>query len=263
MVRRRTSRRDFAVRHATLYISRCGAPAADRRDDGAAASRAVAGSRAGEPVPRAAAALDEIEEEVEEEPDNACLTEDERLQTADPLKLYVRQIGDGRLLTPAEERELARRKDLGDERGEAPADRVQPAARHVDHAQLHEGRRAAPRPDPGGEPRPDPRRREVRLPDGLQALDLRDLVDPPGGHACARRPGPHDPPAGARRRAGAARPALAPAARPEAEPRPVDRGDREGRGIHRASACRSSSTSSRTPSRSRRRWGTGRAWSPT
>ncbi|HXY17620.1 MAG TPA: sigma-70 family RNA polymerase sigma factor [Gaiellaceae bacterium] len=35
--------------------------------------------------------------------------------TQDPLKLYVRQIGDGRLLTPAEERELARRKDAGDE----------------------------------------------------------------------------------------------------------------------------------------------------
>jgi RNA polymerase primary sigma factor len=34
--------------------------------------------------------------------------------TRDPLKLYVRQIGDGRLLTPAEERELARRKDDGD-----------------------------------------------------------------------------------------------------------------------------------------------------
>ena len=33
----------------------------------------------------------------------------------DPLKLYVRQIGDGRLLTTAEERELARRKDAGDE----------------------------------------------------------------------------------------------------------------------------------------------------
>jgi RNA polymerase primary sigma factor len=33
----------------------------------------------------------------------------------DPLKLYVRQIGDGRLLTVTEERELARRKDLGDE----------------------------------------------------------------------------------------------------------------------------------------------------
>jgi RNA polymerase primary sigma factor len=36
-------------------------------------------------------------------------------ETQDPLKLYVRQIGDGRLLTAAEERELARRKDLGDE----------------------------------------------------------------------------------------------------------------------------------------------------
>jgi RNA polymerase primary sigma factor len=35
--------------------------------------------------------------------------------TQDPLKLSVRQIGDGRLLTPAEERELARRKDAGDE----------------------------------------------------------------------------------------------------------------------------------------------------
>jgi RNA polymerase primary sigma factor len=33
----------------------------------------------------------------------------------DPLKLYVRAIGDGRLLTTVEERELARRKDEGDE----------------------------------------------------------------------------------------------------------------------------------------------------
>ncbi len=35
--------------------------------------------------------------------------------TQDPLKLYVRQIGDGPLLTRLEERELARRKDAGDE----------------------------------------------------------------------------------------------------------------------------------------------------
>jgi RNA polymerase primary sigma factor len=35
--------------------------------------------------------------------------------TQDPLKLYLRQIGDGRLLTAAEERELAQRKDAGDE----------------------------------------------------------------------------------------------------------------------------------------------------
>jgi RNA polymerase primary sigma factor len=69
-----------------------------------------------EPVLGLLPALDEIEDEVEEEPDNAFLSEADRLQTSDPLKLYVRQIGDGRLLTPPEERELARLKDLGDER---------------------------------------------------------------------------------------------------------------------------------------------------
>src|SRR4029434_4032096 len=41
--------------------------------------------------------------------------EESEPQLRDPLKLYVRQIGDGRLLTPGEERELARRKDEGDE----------------------------------------------------------------------------------------------------------------------------------------------------
>ena len=69
-----------------------------------------------EPVLELLPALDPIDGEVEEEePDNAKLSESERLQSADPLKLYVRQLGDGRLLTTAEERELARRKDLGDE----------------------------------------------------------------------------------------------------------------------------------------------------
>jgi RNA polymerase primary sigma factor len=56
------------------------------------------------------AEAEEVEEEEEE-------TEVEEVApvTQDPLKLYVRQLGDGRLLTPAEERELARRKDEGDE----------------------------------------------------------------------------------------------------------------------------------------------------
>jgi RNA polymerase primary sigma factor len=67
-----------------------------------------------EPTLELLPALDPLDE-VEEEPENAFLSEEERLQSADPLKLYVRQIGDGRLLTVSEERELARRKDLGDE----------------------------------------------------------------------------------------------------------------------------------------------------
>jgi RNA polymerase primary sigma factor len=50
-----------------------------------------------------------------DEPDEVETPEPGAGETQDPLKLYVRQIGDGRLLTPVEERELARRKDEGDE----------------------------------------------------------------------------------------------------------------------------------------------------
>jgi RNA polymerase primary sigma factor len=57
----------------------------------------------------------EEEDEEEQEPRNARLTAEEQAVSADPLKLYVRQLGNGRLLTPSEERELARRKDMGDE----------------------------------------------------------------------------------------------------------------------------------------------------
>ena len=63
--------------------------------------------------PADAAEAEEAEEE-EEEDEEAEVVE-KPAATQDPLKLYVRQIGDGPLLTPAEERELARRKDEGDE----------------------------------------------------------------------------------------------------------------------------------------------------
>jgi RNA polymerase primary sigma factor len=61
----------------------------------------------GEEAPTLHPELEPVEEPVEDE--------ESEPQLRDPLKLYVRQIGDGRLLTPAEERELARRKDEGDE----------------------------------------------------------------------------------------------------------------------------------------------------
>jgi RNA polymerase primary sigma factor len=66
----------------------------------------------------------EVEVDGEEAPAEAAADGDEPEEreldvvpaaTQDPLKLYVRAIGDGPLLTPAEERELARRKDDGDE----------------------------------------------------------------------------------------------------------------------------------------------------
>jgi RNA polymerase primary sigma factor len=61
-------------------------------------------------VVRDPAGLDEPVEAEEKDPFDASAA-----ATQDPLKLYVRQIGDGPLLTPLEERELARRKDEGDE----------------------------------------------------------------------------------------------------------------------------------------------------
>ena len=60
-------------------------------------------------------ALDPVEEPEEAEVEDDVAVAELAAQTQDPLKLYVRAIGDGPLLTPAEERELARLKDEGDE----------------------------------------------------------------------------------------------------------------------------------------------------
>jgi RNA polymerase primary sigma factor len=67
--------------------------------------------------PGAEASHEDSEEAAEDDGPDA--DELEALESAvaahDPLKLYVRSIGGGPLLTRAEERELARRKDAGDE----------------------------------------------------------------------------------------------------------------------------------------------------
>jgi RNA polymerase primary sigma factor len=55
---------------------------------------------------------DPVEDEPRDQTDAAAAAQK---STSDPLRLYVRQIGDGPLLTREEERELARRKDAGDE----------------------------------------------------------------------------------------------------------------------------------------------------
>jgi RNA polymerase primary sigma factor len=62
--------------------------------------------------------LDDPEAAVDDDADGdepAALESEEAAPTQDPLKLYVRSIGGGPLLTRAEEAELARRKDAGDE----------------------------------------------------------------------------------------------------------------------------------------------------
>ncbi len=139
------------------------------------------------------------------------------------------------------------------------ADVGEPAARRVDREEVHRPRHVVPGPHPGGEHRPDPGGREVRLREGLQVLDLRHVVDPAGHHPRHRRPGAHDPHPGPH--GGDDQPAdpgLAPAA-PGAGPRADGRGDRGGdvprpggRG-HAREGARDHQGQRRSRSRSRRR----------
>ena len=83
-------------------------PADDAADDGEKVDSRVLGL-----VPEAAAEAAPADDDEEDEPE--ATADDAPTETQDPLKLYVRAIGDGPLLTAAQERELARLKDEGDE----------------------------------------------------------------------------------------------------------------------------------------------------
>ena len=123
--------------------------------------------------------------------------------TTDALQLFLNQIGRYPLLTaPGGGRDRATDRARRP-RGEEPDDQLEPPPRGLDRQELPGPRPVAARPDPGGDHRPDPRRREVRLAQGLQVLDLRDVVDQAGRAARRRQQGAHDPHPGARRRARA------------------------------------------------------------
>ena len=124
----------------------------------------------------------------------------------------------------------AREEDRGRRRrGEEPDDQLEPPPRRLDREEVPGSRPLAAGPDPGRRDRPDPRGREVRLAPRLQVLDVRDLVDPPGGAARRREQVAHDPDPRPHRR-------------PRAEDRP-----------RRARADRRSSAGRRRTRRSRRR----------
>ena len=123
--------------------------------------------------------------------------------TTDSLQQFLNEAGRYPLLTAAEEVELAKRIERGDLRRQGADDHLEPAAGRLDRPPVPDAGHHARRPDPGGRDRADPRDGEVRLAQGLQVLDLRDLVDPPGGAARRRQQGAHDPHPGPRRRARA------------------------------------------------------------
>ena len=124
--------------------------------------------------------------------------------TTDALQLFFRDMSRFPLLTAAQEVALAKRIEQGD--ADAKQELINANLRLVVSIAKRYQRRGdgAARSDPGGCARPDPRRGEVRLAQGLQVLDLRDLVDSPGDPAWNREPVAHDPPAGGRRRPRAA-----------------------------------------------------------
>ena len=118
-----------------------------------------------------------------------------KAHSSDPVRMYLRDIGRVPLLTAAEEVSLAKRIEHRDM--SAKAELIEANLRLVvSVAKRYVGRGLAFL-DLIQEGNLDhPRGREVRLPQGLQVLDVRDLVDPPGHHARDRRPGPDHPRAG-------------------------------------------------------------------
>ena len=128
-----------------------------------------------------------------------------------------RRKGGAPMTATEEEPRVARR--AGPSRGR-PLHRGQPAASRLDRPQVRPVADADARPDPGGQHRPDPRGREVRLHQGLQVLDIRHLVGPPGHHPRHRTAGPRRTPARARRRGAQPGRWRPPHAQPSAGPRP-------------------------------------------
>ena len=120
--------------------------------------------------------------------------------TTDALQLFLNEMARYPLLTAEEEVAAGEADRARRQGGEGPDDQLEPPPRRLDREEVPGPRPLAARPDPGRDHRADPRRREVRLAQGLQVLDLRDVVDPPGRAARRREQGADDPDAGAHRR---------------------------------------------------------------
>ncbi len=136
-------------------------------------------------------ALDELQIEVvaaEEEEDPAEEIEVQEVST-DALQLFLKDVGRVDLLTAAQEVELAKRIERGDHR--AKQEMVEANLRLVVSIAKRYRNQGLPFLDliQEGHDRARSRRREVRLPQGLQVLDVRDVVDPPGRRAGACRQG--------------------------------------------------------------------------
>ncbi len=105
------------------------------------------------------------------------------------------------------------------------ARRGQPQARRLHSQEVPQPRGLFPGPHPGGQPRAHQGGREVRPLQGLQVLDLRDVVDPPGHNPGHSRQGAHHPHPRPHGREGQQVPPDAPAHDPDPRPRALRGGD--------------------------------------
>ena len=88
--------------------------------------------------------------------------------TTDALQLFLNEMGKYKLLTAEEEVELAKRIERGDQEAkDRPDGQLEPPPGRLDCEEIPGPRALATRPDSGRDHRVDPRRREVRLAQGV------------------------------------------------------------------------------------------------
>jgi Sigma-70 factor, region 1.2/Sigma-70 factor, region 1.1 len=128
--------------------------------------------------------LEEVEAIADEMPLDIEMTDS--VLPDDSIRLYLKEIGQVCLLSAADEVDLAKQIEAGSCEAKQRLTEANPPAGGLGGQEVLRLRHVSRRPDPRGKHRPDPGGREIRLPQRLQILHLRLLVDPAGNRPSGR-----------------------------------------------------------------------------